>query len=218
MNLIDFKMSFKQNTDYTGRPTTKPLLQIINAIYETTKDIDVFAWSIHSTMLKKVIVEFSPSTMSSKTKRYEFYDVACTFYKEGFNGQNSNPTLTTIGMSAAIFKYENTIHEKSWKITDLNNQIIPTVIEDNDEKEVLKYYITDVEGNELDEYKTGDKIILNIKTKNRIGDSLTIHLDDKTHDFKYKGQILKNDILRNYKIANNLEQIELEVINQQELS
>ena len=52
----------------------------------------------------------------------------------------------------------------------------------------------------------------------RIYNNLNIHLDDKTHDFKYKGQILKNDILRNYKIGSNLEQIELEVINQQELA
>ncbi len=138
MNLIDFKMSFKQNTDYTGRPTTKPLLQIIDAVYETTKDVDIFAWSIHPTMLKKVIVEFSPSTMSSKTKRYEFYDVACTLYKEGFNGQNSNPALTTIGMSAAIFKYGNTIAEKSWKVSDIHNQVAPTVIQNDSEEEESK--------------------------------------------------------------------------------
>ena len=170
-------------------------------------------------MLKKVIVEFSPSTMSSKTKRDEFYDVACTFYKEGFNGQNSNPALTTIGMSAAIFKYGNTISEKNWKISNIHNQVAPTVIDNNNnEKKVIRYYVTDLEGNELDEYETGTKIILNIETKNRIGDNLNIHLDDKTHDFKYKGQILKNDILRNYKIGSNLEQIELEVINQQELA
>jgi len=139
INLINFKMSFKQNTDYTGRPTNNPLLQVIDAVYETSKDVDIAAWSIHADMLKKVIVEFSPGALSSKTKRYEFYDVACTLYKEGFNGQNSNPALTTIGMSAAIFKYGNTISEKSWKVSDIHNQVTPTEIEEEkEEKPIIK--------------------------------------------------------------------------------
>ena len=82
-------------------------------------------------------------------------------------------------------------------------------------KEVIRYFITDTENNELETYKLGEKIVLNIETKNRVGDVITIALNDKTHDFKYNGQVLENDKLTNYTITSDLEQITLEVINQQ---
>ncbi|MDG1333812.1 MAG: type VI secretion system tube protein TssD [Crocinitomicaceae bacterium] len=82
------------------------------------------------------------------------------------------------------------------------------------EKKVTDYYLTDESGEKVEEYEVGDIITLNIKTKNRVGDKLTIHLEDKTHDFKYKGEILEDDKLSDFEITKDEEQIELEVVVQ----
>ena len=75
-------------------------------------------------------------------------------------------------------------------------------------------YITNTEGEELEEYETGSKIILNIETSNATGETISINLDDKTHDFKHNGSILTNDTIKTT-INSDLEKIELEVIAQQ---
>ncbi|MFK7787082.1 MAG: type VI secretion system tube protein TssD [Crocinitomicaceae bacterium] len=82
------------------------------------------------------------------------------------------------------------------------------------EKKLTEYYLTDADGKKVEEYEVGDVITLNIKTQNRIGDTLTIHLEDKTHDFKYNGEVLEDDKLSDFEITGDDEKIELEVIAQ----
>ena len=86
---------------------------------------------------------------------------------------------------------------------------------EEEEPTLIKNFITDLNDNEIPNYKTGDRIKLNIESKNTIGKTATVNLNDKTHDFKHLGVILENDTLRDYPISNNLEQVELEVIDQQ---
>lgn len=90
--------------------------------------------------------------------------------------------------------------------------IVP--VESSEPKELEEYFLTDANGKEIDEYEVGDQIILNVKTKNRIGDKITISLEDKSHDFRYNGEVLENDKLSDYTISKDLEKIELEVIVQ----
>lgn len=82
------------------------------------------------------------------------------------------------------------------------------------EKKLTDYFLTDESGKKVEEYEVGDLITLNIKTKNRIGDTLTIHLEDKTHDFKFNGEVLKDDKLSDFTVTKDEEKIELEVIVQ----
>ena len=82
------------------------------------------------------------------------------------------------------------------------------------DKKLTDYFLTDESDKKVEEYEVGDIITLNIKTKNRIGDKLTIHLEDKTHDFKYNGEVLKDDKLSDFVITKDEEKIELEVIVQ----
>lgn len=81
------------------------------------------------------------------------------------------------------------------------------------DKTLTDYYLTDKDGKKVEEYEVGDMITLNIKTKNRIGDTLTIHLEDQTHDFKYNGEVIKEK-LTGITISKDEEKIELEVIVQ----
>lgn len=70
----------------------------------------------------------------------------------------------------------------------------------NFEPKILDYYITDQNDTRIEEYRTGDKIVLNILTKNHIGDLLDLSLEDKKHDFIYNDIVLENDTLSDYEI------------------
>lgn len=80
------------------------------------------------------------------------------------------------------------------------------------EKKLVEYFMTDAKGKRIDKFEVGDTVVLNIKTENRIGDKLTIHLEDKTHDFRYQGEVLKDDKISDYIINKDVEKVELEVI------
>ncbi|PZW37663.1 hypothetical protein LX95_02404, partial [Mesonia algae] len=84
-----------------------------------------------------------------------------------------------------------------------------------EDAELIHYFITDLEDNELEEYETGNKIRLHIETKNAIGKKINLSLNDKTNDFKHNGKLLVNDTLKNHLVTSDLEKVVLDVIDQQ---
>ncbi|RIY36493.1 hypothetical protein CKY20_05945 [Capnocytophaga canis] len=88
-----------------------------------------------------------------------------------------------------------------------------------EEPRVIDYYFTDKDKktfrNNLEEYMN-QSIIVNIRTENLIGEKLTLNLNNKEVDFEYQGKRLENDILKDYEITSDFEQIELKVIKQKD--
>ncbi len=90
----------------------------------------------------------------------------------------------------------------------------PSDIEDEQESEgiLIDFYITDYEEElRIDETIPGEKIWLNVRTRNLIGELVTINLDNSSVDFKYQDELLVNDTLKDYKITKDHEKIELDV-------
>ena len=54
-----------------------------------------------------------------------------------------------------------------------------------------------------------------LKTKNTIGKIIDVDLSNHSKDFMYKGEVLKNDTIKNFKIPANTHKIKLRVIAQQ---
>jgi hypothetical protein len=122
---------------------------------------------------------------------------------------------TIITISPAIQNY-GTEFPKRWNVSWIPpSERTPYQAIKNNEPKVLDYYLTDLDGNRIDKTKIGDKVYLNIETKSLIGKLITISLNDKEVDFKYKNEILPNDTISNYKITNDLDKLKLEVIEQQ---
>lgn len=214
-NILRYHWSFHQDADVTGRPCARPQGGLIQIVIETTKDPIFTEWAVSDNMLKNVKIVQSPATLTSKSRTIEFYDMHCVEVNDNFNGVDNQPMTTTITLSPAIIVVNGEkMMEKYWKVTDLDNKQTETTKLDN-EPNLIGYYITDVNGEQTKEYDVGDTIILNIETENCLGKTITINLEDKTHDFKHNGIILKNDILKDYIIRNNLEKIELKVIEQE---
>ncbi|MBL4560884.1 MAG: hypothetical protein JKX79_07845 [Labilibaculum sp.] len=219
-NIYRLQFGFHQEINTNGTAASHPLGGLFDIELDSPKDPHLYAWGASNYQMKHVKLVFSQITKATRSRTIELYDTLCIGHHDYFSNGSKDPMRSVLKLSPAIIMQDGKImFEKNWKVTDLSRQNVePTplpVTREDDEPQLVRYFITDVSGNELEEYEAGDKIVLQIETENRIGDMLCVNLNDKTHDFKYNGMILENDTIQNYTINSNLEQIELEVIDQQ---
>ena len=214
-NILNAKQAYSRIADVNGRPSSRPLGHKLEFAIESTKDDSFFYESMFSPTHKcqGEIVFYKRDGISTLFKM-EFANAQILDLSESFNAIDTLPLHMNIAIGWGIMKTKGVTHQEPWNPSNPFVEIEETTREE-EEKEVTRYYITDTNGEELETYNLGDTIILNIETLNRIGDIITISLEDKSHDFKYNGQILPNDTITDYTISNDLEQIELEVIAQQ---
>ena len=118
------------------------------------------------------------------------------------------------GQVAEITKV-NIINANPAKITMIN----PFVNFHKLRKEILtkpditEAYFTDLQGNRIDLGEDEQDVYLVIEGENLSGLTMDFNLDNKDLDFKYKGNILENDTLKDYAFTNDTkEQIPLTVI------
>lgn len=214
-NILNYQVSFNQTCGVLGVPTAMPLGGLFEITLESSRNNLFFEWTTQPTKLRQATIVQTSVRMDGRSRTFELIDVFCIQNKLHFNAVNSRPMTECILLSPAILKLDGVLlFEKHWKETDIITQNLPPTIFYN-KAELISYYITDSNDNVLDEYVTGSSIKLNIETKNAIGKNIVISLHDKTHDFKYNGQILENDTLKDYLITADLEKIELDVMEQQ---
>ena len=80
--------------------------------------------------------------------------------------------------------------------------------------DITEAYFTDLQGNKIDLGEDEQEVYLVIEGENLSGLTMDFSLDNKGLDFKYKGNILENDTLKDYAFTNDTkEQIPLTVIN-----
>lgn len=153
------------------------------------------------------------------TRTYEFNDAFLTYFSEEFNAESQDPMTTVITISPAIQNYAGEDLVKRWNVSWIEPEeeepYQPANTAPEKKPTVEDYFLTDSNGSRIEEAKVGDTIFLNVKTKDLIGETLTISLNDKNADFKYKGKVLPNDTISDYKINSDLVKIRLEVIEQQ---
>lgn len=214
-NILNANQVFSRFADVNGRPVTKPKGGRLNLSIESTKNDSFFYNAMFSPTekCKGEIVFFKRDGLSTLYKM-EFANAYVLQLSEHFDASGDSPLYMTISIGWGILKMKGIVHEENWNPNNPFISVEETVIS-SPEKELIRYFVTDTDGNALESYKLGEKIVLNIETKNRIGDVISIALNDKTHDFNYNGEVLKNDKLTNYTIANDMEKITLEVVNAQ---
>jgi len=80
--------------------------------------------------------------------------------------------------------------------------------------QIMECYFTDLEGRLLEQPVVGDDIVFVFRTKNLIGKTVDIDLEDNLVDFEYQGEKLQDDTLRGYEVKTGTEKIALHVIPQ----
>ncbi|WP_438712301.1 type VI secretion system tube protein TssD [Aquimarina muelleri] len=222
-------MLYQTLIDKKGKPAPMVLGGLIECTFITGYNEEVFLYfmqmpSVHNKrnedfyyLSEGEVVFYFNSFDNPPLKRYKFNDAAIVEYREVFTTHGETPMLTTITISPAIQDYGHPIIRR-WNKSyiPLSKQQGYQALENTaTDKKLTEYYITDLEGNIIKDYENGQKILLNIETLNRIGNVMDIKLKDHEHDFKYKGNILKEDTIRGFVINSDVEQVELEVIEPQ---
>nr|WP_315000919.1 PAAR domain-containing protein [uncultured Capnocytophaga sp.] len=101
-----------------------------------------------------------------------------------------------------------------------DNQVqVEWKVEQNEEDEnapkIKKTYYTDLNGDIIEKGNIGQEVYLVIEGVNLTGKEVDLDLTDNEIDFEYKGEHLKNDILKGYVFQNNeIEHIKLKIIEQ----
>ncbi len=216
-NILQFRYSIEQNSDYNGYPSAKPTGGIWSIVFESTKESLFYEWMVAENTIKNLEIVLSPAAMNGKTRRIKLFDVYCLKYMENFDGVNSKPMRTYIEVSPAIMEDGGAkIFEKYWKVSDpFGNAVAPTTIT-NTEPEIIDCYYTDLDGKEDTELDIGEEVFLVLKTENMVGESSDIDLSNNTKDFEYKGERLENDILTDFIIQSDLQKIKLKIVAPQE--
>lgn len=223
INLLDYQQLITQNTDYTGRPSAKSVVQPINFSFETGKNDPFLAKLISGKMSDYLKFVISPVSMNGKSTTIEIKDWYVVKCYEEFDSTNNKPMITYVEITFAIIIINGVVLDvKYWKVTDphIKNTPITTINrneEEDEEPDVIEYYLTDTKNNRIEEnlkQEIGNTIILNVHSKNLLGELLTFNLDNEEVDYKHKGTVLTNDTLTDYQINKNIERIELEVIKQ----
>ena len=85
-----------------------------------------------------------------------------------------------------------------------------------DEPKIIMSYFTDLNDKILgNRGEIGQEVYLVIEGRNLAGKEADLDLTDNEIDFEYKGEHLKNDILKGYVFQNNeIEHIKLKIIEQ----
>ncbi len=219
LNVVHFTNGIYTDADATGRPWGKPNGGIFSVVIPMTKDNSgITRAALHDTLKVDGNITFYQWDFGKVFSKLEFANAHIVHYSEHYDHQSNEEPMIQLTFSPGIQRLNNdTIFEKPWNTSnpfkDTSSPVSTT--KKPVRKKLVNYFVTDAKGNQLSEYKVGEKVILNIETNNRIGEGITISLKNKSHDFKFRGQTLNNDKLSNYIINSDLEQIELDVVNQQ---
>ena len=115
------------------------------------------------------------------------------------------------GGSSMLTELKGIVHDDQvqveWKVEQKE--------ENENAPKIKKTYYTDLNGDIIEKGDIGQEVYLVLETKNMIGKTVDIDLSDNTKDFEYKGHILKDDILGNLTINEDLQQEKLKVVKPQ---
>lgn len=226
IELLWTEMSYERSTRANGKPISNVQGGLITVCFETNDQSDrILRWMTKEStddtfneidkMEEGKVCFYADGFDYPPTRTYEFNDAFLVDYTQILDLDSGKPMQTAITISPAIQNYGADLI-KPWNISFVppSEENVQQESEEVPEKKLVDYYLTDSSGKKIEEYETGDRIILCIETRNRINDKISIHLEDKSHDFKYKGRVLVNDKLENHIIKSDLEKIELTVVGQ----
>ncbi|GAA3515790.1 hypothetical protein GCM10022393_32210 [Aquimarina addita] len=114
INILDCSFTFRQDTDYTGRPCAKPQGGQISLLIESTSKTDFLEWMISPSIVKKGIITFFRRDNMSSLKNVEFSEAYCIEYSEHFNADSDKPLQIHLLLSAKEISVKGTTFINNW--------------------------------------------------------------------------------------------------------
>ena len=217
-NLLSYNLRFYQQKDIAGRPRGRVNGGLIEVKIEAHRDHIFHHWTLQPEQMRDLEINFSPVTRVSSSRTIQLYDVYCAKLAVNFDNYTKSPMTYTLLLSPGIFVDGGVVFKKPWHVTDLSamggeEETDPS--NENREPDIVDYYLEDSEGKkiDIDEIEVSEEIVLVIKTKNAVGETIELDLDDNKLDYEHNGEKLKDDLLVT-DITNDIVRIPLKAIAQ----
>lgn len=114
-NVLDCTMSIEQESDFNGRPVSKPVGGTISLLLEASKATKSFAnWAVSPTLTKDGVIIFYKSDALSIEQKIIFESAYCLKYTPHFNSEGTMPWQLHILISARKIKIDDAELENNW--------------------------------------------------------------------------------------------------------
>jgi len=135
IKILQFKFDYQQGTDYTGRPSTKPVFSGLWLTVETQKNLDLEAWAMAASQKKQLEIHLSPTALVGKTRKLYFYDAHLVKWQVNYNSTGNKPMTETLYITAAGIKDGAALTEYTayWRETFTSNTPITKRNQNQDE-------------------------------------------------------------------------------------
>ncbi|ADV49250.1 hypothetical protein Celal_1952 [Cellulophaga algicola DSM 14237] len=215
-NVLNSNYVYHQLLDARGMPKAKVEGGQISFVIEATGDDALFhLWMLNDYQIYDGYIRFFKRDGLSKLFDFEFANCYCVGLREQFSATGHDPLKMELTITPGIQRVRDVIFEKVWNPSNpFAEAPVPEVQEGNPIIEDL--FFTDLDGERIpnNELEFGESVYLVLKSINGVGKTVDIELDDNANDFKYKGGVLPDDVLKNFRITSNTQKIELEIVSQ----
>jgi len=107
--------------------------------------------------------------------KLEFANAHILGLVEEFDANGSVPLQFSIKIGWAIVRIKGITYQEYWNLDDPFEEVEATVIEEP-EKKILRSYLINAAGDEIDSYGIGEMITLCLETENRIGEDMILNI------------------------------------------
>ncbi len=214
-SILYFGSEFHSLTDYRGQPWGTPDGGLISVVIPCPKKPSEFLDSMLSDQIIRGKIQFWKWDGIHIDAELEFANAYIVERETNFYSTGTNNYTMRVVISPGIQRYRGTTFEKSWNPSNpFKKSTTPMIMRETPDTrpKVIRHYITDLQGTELDEYQRGDHLYCVLETDHMLGKTVDIDLSTFDVPFLYQGKRIKDQIIRQYTIGADIEKIALQVI------
>ncbi|WP_109853409.1 type VI secretion system tube protein TssD [Aquimarina sp. AU58] len=130
-NVLESEQGIIQQSDETGRPTTRPFHTGLIGVIESTKDTYFFEKAIHPThKIQEIILEYTSHVPGGRTRRIRFIDCYVTLDRTEFKANSREPLTEIILITAAGIEdsHSQGKYTTPWRKTEFLSEQVPVSI------------------------------------------------------------------------------------------
>lgn len=168
------------------RATGAPIGGIFNIELESTADDNFFYEWLRIGSLEEGEIVITRPNEDETPIRIEFWDCFCFSVEEHMSSTGSEPMKMRLRLSPAIVRNRGFLHEKIWKITDLNPQA-QNANDDLSKMTVADAYWINEEGEEIRDLSVEEPVTLYVSIENFVANkSMQLTFEDKDENGNWR--------------------------------
>ncbi|WP_062053456.1 type VI secretion system tube protein TssD [Aquimarina longa] len=111
----DCTVAINQNSDYNGRPNSRPIAGQFTVTLVYHKEVNLFAeWAVSPTMMKSGKIQFFNNDAMSVMQTIKFDEAFCLNYVQNYHSKNNKAMTSQVVISAKDIEIGTAKHGNNW--------------------------------------------------------------------------------------------------------